>query len=238
MKPLYLTTPVREALGPCLRPGGSALTERILTLAAPGPASVILDAGCGTGASLILLRQKGLVRVLGLDLEPALLREASREGLPVARADVACLPLPDGCLDLVLCECVWNLTARRQLLREFFRTLRPGGYLAMSDIHARPGRTTGQTAPGSWPVRCCFAQALDLPAVTALVAAAGFTLDRLEDHSRLLSKTAADFVFAHGSLKEFWRAVTGSADQAAAACDAAAALRPGLFLLLARKTTR
>jgi SAM-dependent methyltransferase len=233
MKPLYLATPVRERLGTCLRPGGRALTERILYLTAPKPESVIVDAGCGPGASMALLRQHGIRTVIGLDLEPELLRQARQEDLPVARADLTCLPLPDACLDLVLCECVWNLTERSQVLHEFARTLRLGGYLAITDIYARPDKSNNQT--GTWPVRCCFSQATDLNAVEKLVAAAGFEILILEDHTRLLNQTAAEFVFAHGSLQEFWLAVTGNADQAAAACAATAAIRPGLFLLIARK---
>jgi SAM-dependent methyltransferase len=236
MKPLYLATPVRERLGACLRPGGQALTERILFLAAPKPESVILDAGCGPGASMAILREYGIRTVFGLDLEPELLREARQEDLPVARADLACLPLPDACLDLVVCECVWNLTERSHVLHEFSRALRPGGYLALTDIYARPDKADkSKNQTESWPVRCCFSQATDLDTVKKLVAATGLEILILEDHTRLLNRTAAEFVFTHGSLQEFWRAVTGNADQAAAACGATAALRPGLFLLIARK---
>ncbi len=235
MKPLYLATPVRESLGACLRPGGRVLTERILSLTTPGSKSVILDAGCGPGASMALLRKYGIGTVIGLDLESELLREARQEDLPVARADLASLPLPDACLDLVLCECVWNLTERSQVLHEFARALRPGGYLALIDIYTRSDKSTNQT--GTWPVRCCFSTATDLDTVEKLVAASSFEILIMEDHSRLLTRTAAEFVFAHGSLQGFWQAVTGDAALAAAACTAGAASRPGLFLLIARKIT-
>ena len=235
MKPLYLTTPVRDSLGACLRPGGRALTERILSLTTPGPTSVILDAGCGPGASMALLQEYGIRTLIGLDLEPELLREARQEDLPVARADLASLPLPEACLDLVLCECVWNLTERSQVLHEFARALRPGGYLALTDIYARSDKSTNQT--GIWPVRCCFSTATNLNTVEKQVAAAGFEILIIEDHTRLLTRTAAEFVFAHGSLHGFWQAVTGDAALAAAACTAGAASRPGLFLLIARKIT-
>jgi SAM-dependent methyltransferase len=238
MKPLYLATPVRERLGACLRPGGKALTERILYLTAPQPESVILDAGCGPGASMVLLRESGIRAVIGLDLEPELLREARQEDLPVARADLTSLPLADACLDLVLCECVWNLTERSHVLHEFCRALRPGGYLALTDIYARSDKADkSKNQPELWPVRCCFSQATDLDSVEKLVAAAGFEILILEVHTRLLNQTAAEFVFAHGSLHSFWQAVTGDAALAAAACTASAASRPGLFLLIARKIT-
>jgi SAM-dependent methyltransferase len=235
MKPLYLATPVRTGLGACLRPGGLALTERILALTAPKTIDVVLDAGCGAGASIAFLRQHGIKTVLGLDLDPDLLREARQGGGAVARADLAQLPLANGCLDMVLCECVWNLTDRKAVLGEFARVLKPGALIAVSDIYARSGNERHHSP--TWPVQCCFSQATDLDTVQVLFLDAGFSIELFEDHTRLLHQTAAQFVFAHGSLRGFWQAVTGDADLAAAACAATAVTRPGLFLLIARKTT-
>lgn len=234
MKPLYLSAAVRHGLGPCLRPGGAELTERIVSLLAPDHDCRILDAGCGTGASMAILKQHGAKTVFGLDLDCGLLVEARNDGQAVARGDLARLPLATAACDMVLCECVWNLTAKDQVLAEFARVLKSGGMLAMTDIHARsvPGDQAGQ-----WPVRCCFSQATDLATVQRQVTAAGFTITTLEDHTPLLKRTAAEFIFAHGSLHGFWQAVTGDPELAAAACAVAAASRPGLFLLLARRNT-
>ncbi|MFH0784405.1 MAG: class I SAM-dependent methyltransferase [Pseudomonadota bacterium] len=232
MKPLYLSTPVRKLLGSCLRPGGEVLTRRIIDLTAPRAADRILDAGCGTGTSMTLLKEHGIATVIGLDLHLGLLQEAMREGRQVAQADLVHLPLPDGCLDMILGECVWNLTDRPRVLSEFARVLRPGGHLALSDIFSRA--TAPQNPPGEWPVACCFSRATDLKTVQNLVTQAGFEIIMVEDHTRLLNRTAAEFVFAHGSLQAFWQAVTGDVQLASAACTASAATRPGLFLLIAR----
>ncbi len=140
MKPLYLSPPVRRGLGPCLRPGGLALTGRILDLLAPPAASLVLDAGCGTGASMALLREYGMCRIMGFDIETELACEARRQDLSVALADLARLPLADRCLDLILSECVWNLTDRRGTAGEFARVLRPGGHIALTDIYNRSGK--------------------------------------------------------------------------------------------------
>ena len=223
---LYASAPVRATLGRALRPGGEKLTRRMLELAGPLRGALVLDAGCGCGASLALLEQHG-ARAVGLDLNAGFLRESTARKLRVARADLAYLPLPDGCLDLVLCECVWNLTDKERVLAEFCRVLRPGGVLALADIYARGYRA------GEWPVRCCFAQATDLQTVMDQVAGAGFEIDVVEDHTELLKKTAADFVFRHGSLYGFWQAVTGDPDLAQMACDASRVSKPGLFLLMA-----
>lgn len=228
---LYASAPVRATLGRALRPGGEKLTRRMLELAGPLQGALVLDAGCGCGASLALLEEHG-ARAVGLDLNAGFLRESRDRKLKVARADLAHLPLPDGCLDLILCECVWNLTAKERVLTEFFRVLRPGGVLALTDIYARGYRA------GEWPVRCCFAQATDLQTVMEQVAGAGFEIDVLEEHTGLLKKTAADFVFRYGSLHGFWQAVTGDPDLATAACEASRATRPGLFLMMAHAAKR
>lgn len=217
---------MRAALGPALRPGGKTLTRRLLELAAPLPGSRVLDAGCGCGVTLGMLVGCGM-RALGLDLNAGFLREAGRAGADVARADLNTLPIADRSLDLIVCECAWNLTDKERVLREFARVLRPGGVLALADIYVRGYQV------GEWPVRCCFAQATDLPTVLEQVSGAGFEIDVIEDHSALLKKTASDFVFRHGSLHGFWQAVTGDADLATAACSASKASKPGLFLLLA-----
>jgi len=230
MRALYLSDPVRNHLGPCLRPGGDVLTRRMLELLAPSPNSMILDGGCGGGATLELLRERGHGRAWGCDLHPLLLAEASAKHLPVFRADLQRLPLGDASLDLVLCECVWNLTDRPQVAGEIFRVLKPGCYWAITDISVR-GEICDQ-----WPISCCFAGASDLGQVRATLEERGFAVELFEDHSPLLTRTAAEFVFAHGSLAGFWEAVLGDPVQAAAACAAAAISRPGLFLLLARRS--
>jgi arsenite methyltransferase len=234
MRPLYQSLPVRQGLGACLRPGGQILTKRILGLLAPDPAGVILDAGCGTGASMALLQEHGMHNILGLDLDEELLTEARLRGRNVARATLARLPLPDACLDLVLCECVWNLTERERVMAEFARVLKPGAPIALTDIYSRIAAPTKPS--GTWPIRCCFSQATDLATVQDLVIGSGFAVMTLEDHTRLLKQTAAEFVFAHGSLLAFWQAVTGDANLARSACEASATMRPGLFLLIARRS--
>jgi SAM-dependent methyltransferase len=149
---LYASAPVRAALGPALRPGGEALTRRMLDLVRPRPGAAVLDAGCGCGATLALLRTGG-VRAVGLDMSRVFLREAGAVGASVAQADLAFLPCMGGGLDLILCECAWNLTDKERVLAEFFRVLRPGGVLALADIYARGqgGRSSAASPrPRTW----------------------------------------------------------------------------------------
>ena len=229
--PLYQTTAVRQGLGCSLRPGGEYLTRRIFELTRPDAQQTVLDAGCGPGASLGLLQTYGLHNCLGLDHDWPFLSQAKNNTHPVLQADLCRLPLADQKIDMVLCECVWNLTPKKNVLAEFGRVLRPHGVLAITDIFAR----RFESVEASWPIPCCFAGATDLETVQSLVVDAGFTVTLLEDHSRLLRETAARFVFAHGSLHGFWLAATGSSELAAQACRASQATKPGLFFLLAKR---
>lgn len=233
MKPLYLTQPIRENLGACLRPGGEALTRRGLELIKPEPGSVVVDAGCGPGGGLSVLREYGL-RPIGLDLEYGLLQEAKQAGSPLIQGDVAHLPFAATSVDTIFCECAWNLTEKKHVLSEFHRVLRPGGSLVLSDIYLRSG--AGQETNNGWPITSCFSYATDLITARNMVAGSGLEVIAVEDHIQLFKQTAAEFVFAHGSLQEFWRAVIGDNEMAQLACSAAATTRPSLFLLIAKRS--
>lgn len=227
--PLYLAPAVRTGLAPYLRPGGALLTKRILELTTPPDNALIADAGCGNGAGLQILRQHGLTHLLGIDANPDLLAEAGRFDFNTVQADLTALPLQSGSLDLVVCECAWNLSSRKRSLTEFARVLRPGGLLALADIFLRcPARV-------DWPVVSCFRKAEGMQSVIDRVAAAGFRIIHTEDHSRLLTQTAAHFIFAHGSLAEFWQAVTGCKEGAKQMCQSTTTTRPGLFLLIGER---
>ncbi|NGO76361.1 methyltransferase domain-containing protein [Streptomyces sp. YC504] len=98
----------------------------------------VLDAGCGTGRALPVLRAavgpEGTV--LGADLTPAMLREALRAGRDadggLLLADVARLPLRDGALDAVFgAGLISHLPEPAVNLRELARVVRPGGRLAL-----------------------------------------------------------------------------------------------------------
>ncbi|MEU0840562.1 class I SAM-dependent methyltransferase [Streptomyces sp. NPDC005962] len=119
----------------------------------PRTGDAVLDAGCGTGRALPALRAAvgpgGTV--LGFDLTPAMLEAAVRAGRDrdgaLALADVARLPLRDGCLDAVFAAgLISHLTDPADALRELARVVRPGGSFALfhpvgrAALAARHGR--------------------------------------------------------------------------------------------------
>jgi ubiquinone/menaquinone biosynthesis C-methylase UbiE len=229
MQPLYLSPEIRCGFGPHLRPGGTALTSRILELTKPDPAAVICDAGCGTGTTVGLLKQTGYSHAFGFDLSTNLLKEGKTTDTDLVCGRLERIPVLKDSIDLLICECAWNLSNTLESLAEFARILRPGGRLALIDIHLR-GDVDGQ-----WPIDSCLAAATNLDTVRGKLLASGFTIFTAEDHSALLTRAAAEYVFAHGSLQGFWQTITGNAKTAQTLCQLSAASRPGLFLMIGER---
>jgi ubiquinone/menaquinone biosynthesis C-methylase UbiE len=98
---------------------------------------VALDAACGTGRFAGFLARRGY-QVIGVDSSPDMLALA-RQRVPGAEFHVAeldRLPLPEECVDVVVCALALEHVPRLDpVLAEFARVLRPGGDLVISDVH-------------------------------------------------------------------------------------------------------
>lgn len=139
---------VREHYGNIARSGGccgaafSLGSGDVVGAAGLRAGERVLDLGSGTGFDAI--RAAALVgptgRVDGVDFTPQMIERArsAAAGMPnVAfhHADIARLPFEDGSFDVVLTNCVFNLTEdKRAAFAEARRTLRAGGRLVISDI--------------------------------------------------------------------------------------------------------
>ncbi|WP_282386845.1 MULTISPECIES: class I SAM-dependent methyltransferase [unclassified Pseudomonas] len=102
---------------------------------------VLLDAGCGQGKSFGHLRQTfAPQRLIGVDADPHSLQlsaeEATRLGMPVdlIGSDCATLNVADASVDLLFCHQTFHhLVEQEKALAEFYRVLKPGGYLLFAE---------------------------------------------------------------------------------------------------------
>jgi SAM-dependent methyltransferase len=171
-------------------------------LASLQPGEVVLDLGSGGGLDVLLAAQRvgSTGRAYGVDTTPAMIdlarRNAARAGVTNVEflpGDLEDLPLPDEAVDVIISNCVVNLTPDKdRALRQAFRVLRPGGRLAISDVVIDPdlegfGIPEGEIRRSlDWAA--CAAGALTTSQWQAALTRAGFSDIDLE----VVSRTAAD----------------------------------------------
>ena len=148
------------------------------------PGETVLDLGSGGGLDVLLsARRVGPSgTAYGLDASVDMLAlarsNAARAGLVNARfvpGRIEDIPLPDGSVDVVISNCVVNLSADKpRVLAEAFRVLRPGGRLGISDVIADANLDPGQQAAAEQLVGCASGT-LTVADYEKLLTAAGFT---------------------------------------------------------------
>jgi arsenite methyltransferase len=170
---------------------------------------VVLDLGSGAGADVrISARRVGSTgRAIGIDMTDEMLElarrhaaEAGVENVEFRKGYLEELPLPDASVDVVISNCVINLSGDKpKVLREAARVLRPGGRFAVSDVIADPDIDDATRADmAAWTG--CIAGALTEQEFRASLEAAGLVELEFRETHRVHEHAAAAIIRARKPL--------------------------------------
>jgi len=165
----------------------------------------VLDLGAGAGADVLISARRVAPngRAIGLDMTEEMLALARRNASEAGVANVEFLkgyiediPLPDESVDVVISNCVINLSGdKAKVLREAARVLRPGGRFAVSDVIADPEMDDATRADMSkWTG--CIAGALTRAQFAQLLAAAGLADIEIRETHRVHEHAGAAIIRA------------------------------------------
>ncbi|ODT04205.1 MAG: arsenite S-adenosylmethyltransferase [Gemmatimonadetes bacterium SCN 70-22] len=170
---------------------------------------VVLDLGSGGGIDVLLSAKRvgPTGKAYGLDMTDEMLAlalenkaKAGATNVEFLKGHIEAIPLPSNTVDVIISNCVINLSGdKRQVLKEAFRVLKPGGRFAVSDVITRAGLPEAVTENMAlWTG--CVAGALEEQEFTDLLTEVGFEHPSIEptrvysrdDASALLAGTGLD----------------------------------------------
>jgi SAM-dependent methyltransferase len=167
------------------------------------PGQVVLDLGSGGGIDVLLSAKRvgPTGKVYGLDMTDEMLalanenkKRAGIENVEFLKGDIEQIPLPDESVDVIISNCVINLSAdKRKVLAEAFRVLKPGGRFAVSDVVVR-GFVPQQVRNSMELWIGCVAGALEEQEFIRLLRDAGFTKPSIEPTRIYKAEDAAAFL--------------------------------------------
>jgi len=176
-------------------------------LATLHPGEVVLDLGSGGGIDVLLsARRVGPTgKAYGLDMTDQMLelarenqRKSGLENVEFLKGEIERIPLPDHSVDVIISNCVINLSADKdRVMAEAFRVLKPGGRLAVSDVVVR-----GEVPPAirrSVELRVgCISGALDEQVYVETLTRAGFGEVSIEPTRVYRAEDAREFLNTQG----------------------------------------
>jgi arsenite methyltransferase len=179
----------------------------------------VLDLGSGGGIDVLLsARRVGPTgKAYGLDMTDDMLalarenqRQAGATNVEFLKGEIEAIPLPDNSVDVVISNCVINLSAdKSRVLSEAFRVLRPGGRFAVSDVVVR-GEVPEAVRQSMLLWVGCIAGALEQEDYRGKLLAAGFTDIDLEPTRTYNVEDARQFLTEAGiSVNEIAPQVEG-----------------------------
>src|SRR5215475_10860509 len=176
-------------------------------LAQLNPGETVLDLGSGGGIDVLLSAKRvgATGKAYGLDMTDEMLalanenkRKAGAQNVEFLKGEIESIPLPDNAIDVIISNCVINLSAdKAQVLREAFRVLKAGGRLAVSDVVVR-GDAPDDVRRSMELWIGCVAGALEETEYRDLLADAGFRRVDIEPTRIYKAEDASAFLMGSG----------------------------------------
>lgn len=170
------------------------------------PGEVVLDLGSGGGIDVLLSAKRvgPAGKAYGLDMTDEMLalanenrRKSGVENVEFLKGEIESIPLPDDSVDVIISNCVINLSADKdRVLREAFRVLKPGGRFAVSDVVTR-GEILPEIRKSILLWVGCIAGALDEHEYRSKLGAAGFGKIEIEPTRVYRVEDAREFLAGH-----------------------------------------
>ena len=171
------------------------------------PGETVLDLGSGGGIDVLLsARRVGPTgKAYGLDMTDEMLalanenkRKAGAENVEFLKGEIENIPLPDNSVDVIISNCVINLSANKdRVVREAYRVLKPGGRFAVSDVVTR-GEMLPEIRQSVLLWVGCVAGALEENEYKEKLAAAGFEKIDIEPTRIYKAEDALSFLKDQG----------------------------------------
>jgi SAM-dependent methyltransferase len=176
-------------------------------LAQLSPGEIVLDLGSGGGIDVLLSAKRvgPTGKAYGLDMTDEMLalarenqRKAGLENVEFLKGEIEHIPLPDGVVDVIISNCVINLSGEKdRVFAEAFRVLKPGGRFAVSDVVVR-GEVPEEIRRSMELWVGCIAGALEETDYIARLAKAGFDAISVEPTRIYDVDDARAFLSGHG----------------------------------------
>jgi arsenite methyltransferase len=171
------------------------------------PGEAVLDLGSGGGIDVLLSAKRvgPTGKAYGLDMTDEMLalarenqRKAGLDNVEFLKGEIENIPLPDASVDVIISNCVINLSADKdRVFAEAFRVLKPGGRLAVSDVVVR-GEVPAEIRRSVELWIGCVAGALEEAEYRDKLSQAGFEAIDLEPTRIYRAQDAADFLAGAG----------------------------------------
>src|SRR6185312_3097309 len=171
------------------------------------PGQTVLDLGSGGGIDVLLSAKRvgATGKAYGLDMTDEMLalarenqRKAGATNVEFLKGEIEHIPLPDNSVDVIISNCVINLSADKDaVLREAFRVLKPGGRFAVSDVVTR-GEMLPEIRKSVLLWVGCIAGALEETDYQNKLAAAGFGDVEIEPTRVYKVEDAREFLSGQG----------------------------------------